>query len=114
MTQQDLLKIAGISIGIGLILGALIVLLIQMNRSNSLISPEHLIGLSGIVEVPFDQNSKGKIRVNIKGAILDLIALSNLTYNFKVGEEVIIIEASENKVRVVPISYLTNELMNHN
>lgn len=113
MTQQELLKIAAICIGLGILLGSLIVLLIQMNRSNSLISPEQLIGLTGIVEIPFNQNSKGKIRVKIKGALVDIVALSNLEHDLKVGEEVIIIVANENKVRVVPLSYLTDELMNN-
>ncbi|GFE70177.1 NfeD family protein [Chroococcus sp. FPU101] len=113
MTQQELLKIAAICIGLGILLGTLIVLLIQMNRSNSLISPEQLIGLSGVVEIPFDHNTKGKIRVKVKGALVDIVALSSLEHHFKVCEEVIIIEANENKVQVVPLSYLTDELMNN-
>lgn len=117
MTQQELLKIAAISIGLGLILGIFVVLLIQLQRRkiviNSLVSPEQLIGLSGTVEIPFDHNSKGKIRVNIKGSLIDIVALSNVSYYFKMGEEVIIIEAHGNKVRVIPMSYLTDELLDN-
>ncbi|PSF34551.1 hypothetical protein C7H19_18465 [Aphanothece hegewaldii CCALA 016] len=117
MTQQELIKIATITIGIGIVLGTFIVLLIQVQRQklviNSLVSLEQLIGLSGIVEIPFDQNSKGKIRVNAKGSLVDIVALSNVSHHFKVGEEVLIIEAHENKVRVIPMSYLTDELLNN-
>lgn len=102
MTQQELLKIAAISIGLRLMIGTLVVLLIQLQRRkiviNSLVSPEELIGLSGTVQIPFDHNSKGKIRVNVKGSLIDIVALSNASHDFSMGEQVVIIEAHENKI----------------
>ena len=76
-----ILVIAGISIAVGLFAGALIVWFIFFWRRrqvvDSLMRGEDVVGIYGTVEVPFDTNSKGKIRVEIKGSMVDLIALTD-------------------------------------
>ncbi|MEM8672962.1 MAG: NfeD-like protein [Cyanobacteria bacterium P01_G01_bin.67] len=99
-----ILTITGISIAVGIFLGALIVWFIYFWRRreviDSLMKPEDLVGLCGIVELPFDRDCKGKVRVNVKGSMVDLIAVTDDVSGFKVGDHVLIIQMQDNKVWV--------------
>lgn len=99
-----ILTIMGISIAIGIFIGALIVWFIYFWRRreviDSLMKPEDLIGLCGIVELPFDVESKGKVRVDVKGSKVDLVALTDDSQGFQVGDRVLIIQMQANKVWV--------------
>lgn len=96
---------AVISIAIGLFIGALIVWLIYFWRRrqivDSLMRPEDIVGVYGTVEVPFDANSKGKVRVDIKGSMVDLIALTEEDQEFNPGDRVFILQMKGNRVWVV-------------
>lgn len=99
-----ILTIAGISIAVGIFIGALIVWFIYFWRRreviDSLMKPDDLIGLYGVVELPFDPGSRGKIRVDVKGSMVDLIALTDDSQGFLVGDRVLIIQMQNNKVWV--------------
>ena len=62
--------------------------------------PEDLIGLCATVELPFDGDSKGKVRVNVKGSMVDLIAITDDPSRFQVGDRVLIIQMEDKKVWV--------------
>ena len=100
-----ILVIAGIAITIGIFVGALIVWFIYFWRRrqvvDSLIKSEDIIGLYATVEIPFNAESKGKIRVNIKGSMVDVIAITDESREFKTGDRVFIIQMRENKALVV-------------
>jgi len=100
-----ILVIAAISIAIGIFVGALIVWFIYFWRQreviDSLMKPEDLIGLQGIVELPFDMNSRGKVRVDVRGSMVDLLAQTDDEQGFLVGDLVLIIQVQANKVWVV-------------
>ena len=100
-----ILVIAGISITIGIFVGALIVWFIYFWRRrqivDSLIKAEDIVGLYGVVEIPFDADSKGKVRVNIKDSMIDLIAMTDECREFNSGDRVLIIQMKNNKVLVV-------------
>jgi membrane protein implicated in regulation of membrane protease activity len=99
-----ILTIAGISIAIGVVVGALIVWFIYFWRRreviNSLVKPEDLVGLCATVELPFDGDSKGKVRVEVRGSMVDLLALTDDNQGFQVGDRVLIIQMQNNKVWV--------------
>lgn len=99
-----LLTITVISITVGIFIGALIVWFIYFWRQreivDSLMKPEDLIGLWGIVELPFDAQSKGKVRVEVKGSIVDLVALTDDQQEFLQGDRVLIIQMQGNRVWV--------------
>jgi hypothetical protein len=100
-----ILIIAGISITIGIVVGGLIVWFIYFGRRrqvvDSLMKPEDVIGIYGTVELPFDADSKGKVRVDIKGSMVDLIALTEEPKEFQIGDRVLIIQVKANRVWVV-------------
>lgn len=99
-----LLTITVISITVGIFIGALIVWFIYFWRQreivDSLMKPEDLIGLWAIVELPFDAQSKGKVRVEVKGSIVDLVALTDDQQGFLQGDRVLIIQMQGNRVWV--------------
>lgn len=100
-----ILTIAGISVALGLFIGALIVWFIFFWRRrqivDSSIKPEDVVGIYGTVEIPFNAESKGKIRVNIKGSMVDLIAVTDEERMFNSGDRVFTIQMKGNKVWVV-------------
>ena len=99
-----ILTIAGISIAIGVFIGALIVWFIYFWRRreviDSLMKPQDLIGLCAVVELPFDAESRGKVRVNVRGSMVDLAALTDDRQGFQIGDRVLIIQMQNNKVWV--------------
>ncbi len=99
-----ILTIAVISIAIGVFIGALVVWFIYFWRRreiiDSLMKPQDLVGLCGIVEIPFDCHSKGKVRVDVRGSMVDLIALTEDGKELQVGDRVLIIQMQNNKVWV--------------
>ena len=99
-----LLGITVISITVGVFIGALIVWFIYFWRQrevvDSLMKPEDLIGLCATVELPFDADSRGKVRVEVKGSMVDLFALTDDPEGFQVGDRVLIIQMQKNRVWV--------------
>jgi membrane-bound ClpP family serine protease len=108
--NYQLLKIAIISILIGVLCSILIAIVLKIFRRtqkvDSLIRPDNIIGLFGTVEIPFDRNSKGKIRVNSKGSIVDLIAMTDRPIAFNRGDKVFVVEIKNNRAWVIPTDYL--------
>lgn len=94
-----------VSILIGSLTGGLFVSMIYLFRQDktidSMIKPEDLIGMSAIVEVPFDASGKGKIQVKINNSVLYLSALTTETKQLTKGQKVLILQASNNKIWVV-------------
>lgn len=108
--KNPLLAITLIALVIGMLGGSLIVLLIQMRRRrqvvDSLISAQNLIGLTGTVEVPFDHNSRGKVRLRVKGSIVELSAVTDEAQAFAQGDQVFVTEIRGNRVSVVSTTAL--------
>ncbi len=104
MNIQILIFVA-IAIVIGMCCGALIVLLIVVQRRrqkvDSLVPTSSLIGLFATVEIPFDQTCKGKVRLIVKGSMLDFTAGTDDPIGFKAGDRVLIVETKDNQVWVV-------------
>jgi acyl-CoA hydrolase len=103
--SNQILIIALIVVGVGIICGAFIVLLIALQRRqkvvDSLISQSNLVGLFATVEIPFEQTSRGKVRLTIKGSMVDLVAVTDEEKSFQKGDRVLVVEARNNKVWVV-------------
>lgn len=96
--------ILAISLGIGVSFGTIIVgILTRLRRqqANSLILSEDLIGLWGTVEIPFDQNCKGKVRLYLKESMVDVVAITEDTHSFAKGDKVFVVGRSHNKVLVI-------------
>jgi hypothetical protein len=93
------------SIGIGGVLGAAIVCLILLKQGqdnvNSLASLESALGRWGEVEVALDASNRGKVTVEVKGAVLSLVAFTDDSGGFQVGDRVLIVQVHKGGVWVV-------------
>jgi membrane protein implicated in regulation of membrane protease activity len=111
--NNQLLTIALISLGVGIGLAILLLILVQWKRLNqqvnSLVDSNSLIGLIGIVQIPFDKNSKGKVRVNLQGNLIDLLAITEAEEQFNLGDKVLILQFQDNRVLVISEKYLKSD-----
>jgi hypothetical protein len=102
-----ILVIAGVVIIVGIIIGALIVGLIYLQQRrqvvDSLIRINNVVGGFATVEVPLNRNSPGKVRVNLKGSLVDFVACTEENHQFNQGDSVVIVRIQGNKVWVVSI-----------
>jgi membrane protein implicated in regulation of membrane protease activity len=100
-----LLTLSIMAIAIGILLGLVIVGLIYLRRKNqmvnSLISSEDFAGCSGVVTLPFDSSTVGKIRLKLKGSVLELGAKTDFPEGFQPGDIVFVVRTEGNKVWVV-------------
>lgn len=93
-----------ISLIIGLLCGIVISLIMRSlgNRQvNSLVRSHDLVGIIGIVEIPFDQDSKGKVKLTVKNSDIYLMAYTQENRSFAKGEEVLVVGMENNKLWVV-------------
>lgn len=88
----------------GLLCGSLVagsLRLLRRRQSDSLVRTTDLVGLLGTVELPFDQTSPGKVRLWVKGSMMDLIARTDETQALQVGDRVLVVSTEQNRVWVV-------------
>lgn len=103
--NNPIVMIACVSIGIGIVLGVLVVWLIYIQRRrqvvDSLVRSNYVVGRSGTVEIPFNSTTQGKVRVNVKGSLVDFTAFTDESREFSRGDRVFIVGMKGNKVWVV-------------
>ncbi|MGB7415219.1 MAG: hypothetical protein WA902_13525 [Thermosynechococcaceae cyanobacterium] len=100
-----MLVIVCLSIGVGAGCGAVIVGLIWLRRRHqiidSLVPLERLVGMSGVVELPFTPHSQGKVRVNLNDSVLNLRALTDEQNGFELGDRIVVMATQGDRVWVV-------------
>lgn len=90
---------------IGLICGsgvALALRALRRRQANSLVETADLAGLEGTVEVPFDASSRGKVRLRVKGSVVDFIAYTSHTKPLERGDRILVIGTESDRLWVVP------------
>jgi hypothetical protein len=105
MDNALLFVLATIAIAVGIAVGLLIVGLIYLRRRhqvvNSLIASEDLLGCAGVVILPLDRGTVGKVRLSVKGSTLELGAYTDSLEGFQVGDIVCIVRVDSPRVWVV-------------
>jgi hypothetical protein len=102
-----IVAIAAVLMGIlcgGLVSGSLRAL--RRQQADSLIRSADLVGIAGIVEVPFNATSRGKVRLRLKGSILDVIASTDEAKEFQAGDPVLVVSTDQNRLWVVSANSL--------
>lgn len=111
MNNQILIVIC-ISVAVGVLCGVLVVWLIYIQRRHqvvdSLVRANHVVGRSGTVEIPFDSSTQGKVRINVKGSLVDFVAFTDESREFSTGDRVLVVGMKRNKVWVVSEDSLVN------
>lgn len=105
--NNPILLIAAIAVALGIIVGGIIVGVIYFQRRrqavDSLIRIDNVVGSFGVVEVPLNNESPGKVRVNLKGSLVDFVAFSDEIHQFNQGDSVVVVRINGNKVWVVSV-----------
>lgn len=111
-----ILIIACISVAVGILFGALVVWLIYIQRRrqvvDSLVRTNYVVGRSGTVEIPFDSKTQGKVRINVKGSLVDFVAFTDDPKEFNQGDRVFVVALKGNKVWVVSEDFDRQETNN--
>lgn len=103
-TGLPVLVVILLSIGMGLVCGTAmsgLLLYLRQQKADSLISHDDLVGLAGTVEIPFDAHTRGKVRLKVKGSLLEVVAFTDGGNAFQPGEQVVVVGTQENRVWVV-------------
>lgn len=74
---------------------------LRRRRVDSLVRTEDFAGLLGIVELPFDANSKGKVCLEVRGSTLHMIAYTDDQTSFVPGDKVLVVGTENNRLWVV-------------
>jgi membrane protein implicated in regulation of membrane protease activity len=96
--------VLAIALTIGLLCGGTLVTTLRNlkhRQVNSLVRNEDFAGLPGIVELPFDAKSKGKVRLEVGGSTLHLVAQTDEQRDFQPGDAVLVVGRSNNRLWVV-------------
>lgn len=96
--------VLGIAIAMGLLCGSALTTALRglKNRQvNSLVRNEDFAGLLGTVELPFDTSSKGKVLLEVGGSTLHLVAQTDEQVSFLVGDPVLVVGRTNNRLWVV-------------
>ena len=95
-----------VSLLVGVLLGiAFVLLLVILGKyifASSLIDLNGTVGRIATVQIPFDYNSKGKIRVRVSKTTKELCALTYYPHRFWKGDKVLIVEVNDSYVWVYP------------
>lgn len=96
--------IASFALAMGIVCGTGIVWALrslQFSQADSMVRSADIIGLSATVEIPFDANSKGKVRLTVKGSGIDFVAFTEASQGFQKGDKVFVVGIKNNQLWVV-------------
>lgn len=75
--------------------------LLKYRQRDSLIRTEDLVGVIGVVTLPLNAQTRGKVRLHLKGSRLDLMAYTEEPRDFAPGDTVLVVGMQKNGVWVV-------------
>ena len=113
LTEWGGTAVATAAVGVGFTTGfgvATFMRLLAKTQTDSGIGSRDMIGAEGVVLLPVRVGDIGKIRVQIKGDVIDLIARVDGDEPLDVGAEVMIVAFEENTATVIPREELVKRL----
>jgi membrane protein implicated in regulation of membrane protease activity len=93
-----------IALGMGMGMGGLAASVLRglrRRRVNSLVQTQDWVGAKGTVELPFDAQSRGKVRLQLRGSLVDVTAFTNDPNPLNIGDTIVVIGSENNRVWVV-------------
>lgn len=93
----------GLALAIGIGVGSTAVWslgLLRRRQAKSLVSADDLLGVLGIVELSFDSQTRGRVRLPVKGSWIEWTALTDEAHPLTQGEEVLVVGVEGAVVRV--------------
>ncbi|QFZ92416.2 hypothetical protein [Synechococcus elongatus] len=93
-----------LSIGMGLFLGTAIAAILRQLRHrqvDSLVRSTDLVGARGIVVLPFNAQSRGKVQLEVKNSVIELSACTDSPLDFQRGDEVVVLRSEGQRLWVI-------------
>lgn len=93
------------AIALGLVMGLSVSILMRTLKfasADSSVSQSDLLGIEAQVTVPIRGALMGRVRCNVKGESLDLLATAESEASIEEGSKVVIVEMTDGRARVVP------------
>jgi hypothetical protein len=101
LTPQSILPLA-FGLGICFASGSVNILRwLRRDQSNTLIQVEDFAGAMGWVEIPFEAETRGKVKLEVAGSYLYMPARSSEARSFNVGDPILVVGLENNLVWVV-------------
>lgn len=98
------LVVAIAAVSMGTLCGTLMAGSLQALRRrqvDSLVRSPDLVGLTGTVELPFDANRRGKVRLLVKGTMVNFTAYTDEAEELQQGDRVLVVGTEQNRLWVV-------------
>lgn len=105
LVQPDLVGwlTAVIALAMGVVCGwvaAVVMRSLSRQSVSSLVKPEDLTGRMATVEIPFDFNSRGKVRLTVNNSTLSFLAMTQEEREFQAGDQVLVVGLERDKLWV--------------
>jgi membrane protein implicated in regulation of membrane protease activity len=113
LTKTDPILTTWLSAGLGLVTGltaSYALRLLKGSESSGAANEKDMIGKEGQVMVPIRGSSPGRIRCNVRGDIIDFLAVSGQERALEVGETVIVVSMEDGRANVVSSEGIFDEL----
>ncbi|ABB58530.1 NfeD family protein [Synechococcus elongatus] len=94
----------GLAIAMGLLLGTGMAGLLRQLRNrqvDSLVRSTDLVGARGIVVLPFNAQSRGKVQLEVKNSVIELSACTDSPLDFQRGDEVVVLRSEGQRLWVI-------------
>lgn len=94
----------GLAIAMGLLLGTGMAGLLRQLRNrqvDSLVRSSDLVGARGIVVLPFNAQSRGKVQLEVKNSVIELSACTDSPLDFQRGDEVVVLRSEGQRLWVI-------------
>lgn len=94
----------GLAIAMGLLLGtgmAGILRQLRHRQVDSLVRSTDLVGARGIVVLPFNAQSRGKVQLEVKNSVIELSACTDSPLDFQRGDEVVVLRSEGQRLWVI-------------
>lgn len=98
------MTIAIAAVAMGLVCGSFVSGILQAlryRRVDSLVRTQDLVGLIGTVEIPLKAGERGKVRLQVKGNLVDMIAYTDAPQELQQGQPVLVVSMDDNRLWVV-------------
>lgn len=102
--QEQWIQWIGWAIALGFIAGTIAIGFVSLLRwrwGNPVLTPEQYLGLKGVVTIPFNSSTTGKIRIFFDSHVVEKWAMTDQAQNFEIGEIAYVVDIVGNKLWVI-------------
>jgi hypothetical protein len=92
-----------LALGMGVAMGggmSAVLRFLYSRRVDSLVNIQDVVGRVGIIEIPFNSSSRGRVRFKVKGVVVDYTAFTEDAGELTIGQSVLAVKYESNQLWV--------------